>query len=1057
MYKYTEQHLVEEPAMKLFEELGWEVANCLQETFGDNSSLGRETNQEVVLQPRLREAIKRINPDMPEDAVNQAIIQVTEDRTVQHPVVANKEVYALLKDGVQVSYRDEDKTMKSVRVRLIDWNQPDNNDYFLASQFWVGGDLLKKRPDLIGFINGIPLVVVELKAIHKNVKDGYDNNISDYKTTIPQLFWYNSFVIVSNGLESRLGTISSKWEHFNDWPKYASESESRASKEIALETMIRGTCSKINILDLVENFIIYTESFGSPAKMISKNHQYLGVNNAVEALKEIENRDGRLGVFWHTQGSGKSFSMVFFCQKVLRKIPGDWTFVLVTDRQELDDQIYKNFADAGVITESHAQANSSRHLRELLSENHRFVFTLVHKFREEPGKVHPVLSERSNIIVITDESHRSQYDILAENMRNALPNASFIAFTGTPLISGQEERTREVFGDYISIYNFRQSVEDGSTVPLYYENRLPELQLTNENLTNDIYNKMEDADLEDEQRDQIERLLGRNYHIITRKERLDSIASDLVEHFMTRGHKGKAMVVSIDKATALRMHDYVQIHWKAYKNNLINERDTESDSLQRAVLDSQITYMEETDMSLIVSSAQNEVEDMKKLGLDILPHRKRMVSEDMETRFKDADDPFRIVFVCAMWMTGFDVPSCSTIYLDKPMKGHTLMQAIARANRVYEDKVSGLIVDYAGVFKNLEEALAIYGEGPGGSVDGPVIDKEQLISSLSLAITKTEEFCSGLDIQFSSVEEVEGFERIKVLQDSSNKILVDDETKKNYLALASDVNRIFKAILPDTKANQFIPRRSIIRELERLVRLNTDPVDISEFMQDIETLLDRSIATEPFIIDGEGISESKIMNLSGINFEALAEKFQSGLKNIAVDELKAAIDRTLEKSVELNRTRIDFREKFQRLIDEYNQGSRNIEDLYEQLLVLSTQIDEEEKRHIRENITEEELAIFDLITLPDKQLSEKEKTQVKRVAKQMLNTLHAERLVLDWKKKENARSAVKVTILDSLWGAGAYEGLPQEKFTDKDCDVKAEIIYEHIFDSYMGLNKSVYS
>ena len=854
-----------------------------------------------------------------------------------------------------------------------------------------------------------------------------------------------------------MGTISSKWEHFNEWPKYASESESRASKEIALETMIRGTCSRKNILDLVENFVVYTDAFGSPAKMISKNHQYLGVNNAVDALKEIENREGRLGVFWHTQGSGKSFSMVFFCQKVLRKIPGDWTFVVVTDRQELDDQIYKTFSDAGVITEPHTQADSSKHLRELLGENHRFVFTLVHKFREEPGKVHPVLSERSNIIVITDESHRSQYDILAENMRNALPNASFIAFTGTPLISGQEERTREVFGDYISIYNFRQSVEDGSTVPLYYENRMPELQLTNENLTDDIYRAIEVAELEDEQRDRVERLLGRNYHIITRKERLDSIASDLVEHFMTRGHKGKAMVVSVDKATAVRMYDYVQVHWDAYKSDLSKKRDAENNPLEKAVLDSQISYMEETDMSVVVSSAQNEINDMEKLGLDILPHRKRMVSEDMETRFKDSDDPFRIVFVCAMWMTGFDVPSCSTIYLDKPMKGHTLMQAIARANRVYEDKVSGLIVDYVGVFRNLEEALAIYGEGPGGDIDGPVIDKEQLLSTLGLAITKAEEFCSGLGIQFDAVEQAKGFDRIKVLEESSNKLLVDDETKKNYLALASDVNRIFKAILPDTKVNPFIPRRSIIRELERLVRKNTDPVDISEFMQDIETLLDRSIATEPFLIDAEGTSESNIIDLSGIDFDALAEKFQSGLQNIAVDELKAAIDRTLDKMVEVNRVRIDFREKFQKLIDEYNQGSRNVEDLLQQLLELAGQLQEEEKRHIRENVTEEELAIFDLITRPDKNFSDDEREQVKRVARQMLNTLHAGKLVLDWKKKESARSTVKITILDSLWGTPPFEGLPQDKFSGDDCDSKAELVFEHVFDSYLDQGKSVYS
>lgn len=1049
MNEYTEQKLVEDPAIELFKELGWEFKNCFKETFGVSSTLGREALQEVVLKPKLRKAIRRINPDLSNDVINQAIINVTEDRTAQNPVLANKEVYSLLKDGVEVSYRHEDSTMKTDRVYLIDWNKPDNNDYFLASQFWVAGDLGKKRTDLIGFVNGIPLVVVELKAIHANVKDGYDGNILDYKTTIPQLFWYNSFVIVSNGLESRLGTISSKWEHFNEWPKSVSESDARASKEIALETMIRGTCSKTNILDLVENFIVYTKAFGSTTKIFSKNHQYLGVNNAVGALKEIEKKDGKLGVFWHTQGSGKSFSMIYFCQKVLRKIPGNWTFLIVTDRKELDRQIYKNFEYAGVIKESHTQANNSSNLRELLSEDHRYIFTLIHKFREEPGKVHPVLSERSNIIVITDESHRSQYDILAENMRNALPNASFIAFTGTPLITGLEERTKEVFGDYISIYNFRQSELDGSTVPLYYENRIPELQLINQNLTDDIYKAMEDADLEEDQIDQVERLLGRNYHIITRKDRLNTIASDIVEHFMTRGHKGKAMVVSIDKATALRMYEYVKVHWNNYKNNLISQRDKEKDFLQKKVLENTIAFMEETDMSVIVSSSHNEVDHMNKLGLDIIPHRKRMINEEMDIKFQDPDDSFRIVFVCAMWMTGFDVPSCSTIYLDKPMKGHTLMQAIARANRVYEDKVNGVIVDYVGILNNIEEALSIYAEGSGDIADdAPVKDKEKLIDALSVAIEKTVEFCSTLNIQFNSVLNVDGFERIKVLENYSNKILINDQTKKNYLSLASDVNRIFKAILPDTKINPFIPKRSIIRELERLVRMNTDPIDVKDFMQDIETLLDRSISPEPFIIN----DESKIRNLSNIDFNGLTEKYKKGLRNIAADELRAAIDRTLATLIELNITRINFREKFQKLIDDYNQGSQNIEIYFEKLVEISKEIIKEKNRTAVENLDEEELAIFDLITAPNKVLSEKEKDKVKVVAKELLNKLHSNILVLDWKKKPQSVASVRKVILESLW-----DGLPEEHFTDQECQLKAGDIFDHVYDSYSSSINSKYT
>ncbi|WP_419598452.1 type I restriction endonuclease subunit R, partial [Thiolapillus sp.] len=417
---------------------------------------------------------------------------------------------------------------------------------------------------------------------------------------------------------------------------------------------------------------------------LARNHQYLGVNNAIEALKDIKHRAGKLGVFWHTQGSGKSVSMICFAQKVLRNVPGNWTFVVITDRQELDSQIYKNFAAAGAVTEKEAQATSSQHLRQLLSEDHRYVFTLIHKFRTEKGEPHPVLSKRDDIIVITDEAHRSQYDTLAMNMRTALPNASFIAFTGTPLIVG-EEKTREVFGDYVSVYDFRQSVEDGATVPLYYENRIPELQLTNENLNEDMEALLEAAELDEAQEKKLEREFARQYHLITREDRLEAVAKDIVQHFFSRGFPGKAMVISIDKATALRMYDKVQKYWKKEMSRLMDEMATALTDDAREAIKEKLDYMESTDMAVVVSQGQNEIEEMKAKRLNIEPHRKRMISEDLETKFKDPDDPFRIVFVCAMWLTGFDAPSCSTIYLDKPMRNHTLMQTIARANRVFKD------------------------------------------------------------------------------------------------------------------------------------------------------------------------------------------------------------------------------------------------------------------------------------------------------------------------------------------------------------------------------------
>ena len=380
------------------------------------------------------------------------------------------------------------------------------------------------------------------------------------------------------------------------------------------------------------------EPQGGLIKLIGKNHQYLGVNNAIDALRGVGSNQGKLGVFWHTQGSGKSISMIFFAQKVLRKMPGGWRFVIVTDRKELDDQIYNNFSNSrGVVTQGEVHAEDIQHLRQLLSEDHRYIFTLIQKFQTNNDEPHPVLSDNSNIIVITDESHRSQYDTLALNMRKALPNAAFIAFTGTPLIAG-EERTREVFGEYVSIYDFKQSVEDGATVPLYYENRVPRMELTNEELNEELEGIFEAAELDETQERRIEQEFVQ-YQVITREERLEAIAEDIVSHFMGRGYRGKAMVISIDKATAVKMYDKVGEHWRNYREGLqATLRDTTADE-ERGALQETIRYMEETDMAVVVSQSQNEISDLRARGVDITPHRQRMNTQDLDAKFKKTRGP----------------------------------------------------------------------------------------------------------------------------------------------------------------------------------------------------------------------------------------------------------------------------------------------------------------------------------------------------------------------------------------------------------------------------------
>ena len=1005
-----------------------------------------------MLTSRLRPVLERLNPNLPPEAFDQAIEELTRDRSAMSIAQANREVYRVIKDDVKVKIPDPDGEGETVEtVRVIDWNEPTNNDFFLASQFWVTGEIYTRRADLVGFVNGLPLVFIELKATHRRLETAYTGNLTDYKDTIPQLFCYNALIILSNGSRSKVGSVTAAWEHFTDWKKTNSESEEGG---ISLETMIRGTCEPSRLLELVENFTLFMETQGGLVKLIAKNHQYLGVNNAIEALREIKSKESRLGVFWHTQGSGKSISMIFFSQKVLRKIPGNWTFVIVTDRKELDDQIYKNFTSTGVITEKQAHATSSTHLRQLLMEDHRYVFTLIHKFRTEKGEEHPVLSERSDIVVITDEAHRSQYDTLALNMRTALPNASFIAFTGTPLIVG-EEKTRRVFGDYVSIYNFKQSVDDGATVPLYYENRIPELQLTNENLNEDMDRLLEEAELDEEQERKLEREFAREYHLITRDDRVETVAEDIVVHFMGRGFQGKAMVVCIDKATTVRMYNKVQKYWKQYLDRLWDELAAASEA-ERSEIQKRIHYMEETDMAVVVSPSQNEVEEMRKKGLDISPHRRRIVNEDLDTKFKNPDDPFRIVFVCAMWMTGFDVPCCSTIYLDKPMRNHTLMQTIARANRVFQDKVNGLIVDYVGVFRNLQKALAIYGSGSGGGVesgDTPVKDKAALVEQLKQVIDEATMFCVEHGIKLDAIQVAAGFERVKLLDDAVDAILIKDESKKRYLMLAGNVSKFYKAILPDPAGNELAPKCILFEVIAQKILSLKPPADISEVMTKVEGLLDESIATGGYTIRDPRASDDTeyLVDLSKIDFEALKTKFELERKHIETEKLKGAIKRKIRQMVRLNRTRMDYLEQFRKMINEYNEGSMNIDELFKRLVVLAQSLKEEERRGIAEQLSEEELALFDLLTKPEMQLMNREQQEVKKVARELLKTLKREKLVLDWRKRQQARAQVRVTIEDIL-----DRSLPQT-YTPELYRMKCDAVYQHVYESYYGGGRSIYA
>lgn len=1056
-HPYTEDQLVEQPAIGLFAALGWQTVCAMEEIFGAGGTLGRETRGEVVLTERLRAALVRFNPALPAEAIATAMDELTRDRSAMSLEAANRDVYRLLKEWIPVSVPDrEHGGQKAERLRVVDWEHPDNNDFLLVSQFSVTGPLYTCRPDLVGFVNGLPWVVIELKKPGVPARAAFDENLTHYKQQIPALFWYSAFLIASNGTDSRIGSLTADWGRFFEWKRVEREDEPR---RVSLETILRGTCDKTRLLDLVENFTLFSEHKAGLVKIIGQNHQYLGVNNAIAAMLEARRLGhGRGGVFWQTQGSGKSFSMVFFSQKVLRKLTGNWTFVVVTDRVELDDQIAGTFKAAGAVSESegdNCHAASGAHLQELLRGNHRYVFTLIHKFQTPE-----LLCDRSDVIVLTDEAHRSQYDTLALNMRAALPKALFLAFTGTPLIAG-EERTKEVFGDYVSIYDFQQSVEDGATVPLFYENRTPELQLVNPDLNDDIYRLIEEAELDPEQESKLERELSRQYHLITRDDRLETVAQDIVKHFLGRGFVGKAMVVSIDKATALKMHDKVRKYWIAETDRVVRElgtlsylpseeRATPANLAREKELRQRLDLLKTTDMALIVSPGQNEIQQMRALGLEIEPHRRRMNESQpgLDEKFKDTADPLRLVFVCAMWLTGFDAPSCSTIYLDKPMRNHTLMQTIARANRVFPGKHSGVIVDYANVFASLEKALAIYGAGTGGR--SPVRDKQQLVKELRSAVTDATTFCAVQGVVLGDIEQLAAgsLERLQAIEDAIDALISPDSLRRDFLGHERLVTTLYRAVKPDPAALEFVGRVACLTTLAEAIRakLNPDPPDISQIMSGITGLLDESIT-------GHEIRESgpPALDLSKINFEALAARFkESKHRNTELEALKAAIRAQLEKMIQLNRTRADFADKFEELIESYNAGSRSIEELFEELLRLSNSLNEEQERHVREQMTEEELVIFDILTRPAPELSPEERAEVKKVARELLGRLKT-LLVLNWRQKAAARSQLRLAIEDTL-----DAGLPRA-YTPDLYRHKCSALFEHVYESYPEQNTGVYA
>ncbi|MCY4349920.1 MAG: type I restriction endonuclease subunit R [Thiotrichales bacterium] len=1103
--------------------LGWDsVYAWNEETFGSDGSLGRADTKEAVLIRDLRAALERLNPDLPASAVNDAIRDLTAYDVGRSALQHNRDFHRLIRGGVPVEYRDARGRRKSARARVIDFDNPPGSNRFLAVRelklTGIRTPNYNRRADLVCFVNGLPLVFIELKAVYRNIREGFDNNLSDYldENVIAHAFHHNAFLIVSNGDRARYGSITSGWEHFAEWKRLDEMDTGRLDAEV----MLNGMLAHDPLLDIVENFILFDESKpGATRKVVARNHQVLGVNRAVASVRNqetlklefppgrrlthrivelpLQSRSpeedlpplpkvaeepasyipagsvdiverahpdlGRLGVFWHTQGSGKSYAMAFFAEKVRRKLDGNFTFLLMTDRNDLDGQIYGTFVGCGIADDNTPRAASGDDLERRLKENHRYVFSLIHKFNKDVDPKRPY-SERDDIIVISDEAHRTQAGRLARNMRFALPNAAFIGFTGTPLFK-QDEITKRIFGDYISRYDFKRSEEDGATVKLVYENRGEKLGLARADLNDRIAEKIEEAELDPDQEALLEKLLGQDYEVITADERLDRIAADFVEHCATRWQSGKSMLVCVDKITCARMYQRIVPRWRARAAAVRKaadarraEAEAEGDESIRAALAekaealaAQAAWLDETIVEIIISGARNEVRDFAKWGFDILPHRARMKQGfetadgkrvDVEKAFKNPEHPFRVAIVCAMWLTGFDVECLSTLYIDKPMKAHSLMQAIARANRVWPGKDFGLIVDYNGMLKSLREALAQYALGDDGDTGGEAIIApiEERMQALIEAVEATEAHLRRLGFDPATLIGSTGFTRIEGLKDAVEAVYTSDETKRRFEVLARQVFIRFKALLTEPSAFPFAERHDNIEAIYKKLSERRDTADVTALLKALHRIVNEAIRTRA---PGDDQAEGLTFDLSRIDAEKLREEFAKKVrcKATALRDIREIVEQKLAEMLARNPSRMDYQQKYEAIVADYNREKDRVtvEETFRRLMELVEELDVEQRRAVEEGLGEDELAIFDL--LKKENLGRAERERVKQASRDLLASIKARLKELDrfW-EKEQTRAEVEVFILDEI-----FASLPTPPFSPEEKQAVAADVYTHVW------------
>jgi type I restriction enzyme R subunit len=1015
MAKRVTESDVEELFLKLLSEIGYAV------NYGpDISPGGSEQEREYsdpVLPERLRESLRLINPEIPDEAIEEAIRKIRKNDS-QDIVSNNHDFHNLLVNGIDVQYRRNDGSIKHDKVFLFDFNHLQNNEFLAVNQFTIVEDKHERRPDIVLFVNGIPVVLIELKNpedANATIWSAY-RQIQTYLSEIPSIFRFNELCIISDGIDSRYGTITSPRERYSQWKTVDYE---RPKDLTQLETLIRGLLSPSTLLDVVRNFIVYEMDKSNGAVKISKKvaayQQYNATNKATLSTVSAMDSDHKGGIVWHTQGSGKSLTMVFYTGKlVLEPRMENPTIIVLTDRNDLDDQLFGTFARCQeLLRQEPKQADSRDSLKALINvASGGIVFTTIQKFLPEEGNDFPLLSERKNIVVIADEAHRSQYgfraDISREDadikygyakyLRDAVPNATFIGFTGTP-IEKEDRSTPQVFGKYVDIYDVQQAVEDGSTVRIYYESRLAKIDLKPEERPH-IDEEFEEVTEGEEiaTREKLKSKWARVEAVVGSENRIKTIARDIVEHWESRSSvlEGKAMIVTMSRRIAIELHnEIVKLRPEWYDPN--------DDKGKIKVI--------------MTGSAADGPEWQEHI-------RNKQRRQHLAEWMKDPNDPLSIVIVRDMWLTGFDAPSLHTMYIDKPMQGHTLMQAIARVNRVFRDKPGGLIVDYLGLAFELKKALSQYTEGDRRETGIPI---DQAIAIMEEKYDIVTAMFNGFDYRSFFTDDTK--QRISIIERAMDHILSQDDGKERYIRNVTELTKAFALVVPDPSALKIRDDVGFFQAVRSALIKNTESrrVDSGVSETAIKQILSKALVSDRVIdiFAAAGLNKPDISILSD---EFLAEVRDMPQKNLAFEMLKKLLNDQirirLKKNIVQQRS---FLELLEKAIKAYTNKSIETAEIIQELIDLAKKIREEQNRGKDLGLNEDEIAFYDALADNESAKEVLGDETLRAIARELVITVK-KNITIDWSVRESVQAKLRVIVKKVLRKYG-YPPDKQEKAT----------------------------